>query len=79
MKIYKDVNLHIHTTFSDGKSTPEQILAQAGALGMKKISFEADVILKLQNCTNEKNFMRHLQGLKNKVLLGHDDYSLVVM
>ena len=49
------------------------------ALGMKIISFEADVILKLQNCTNEKNFMRHLQGLKNKVLLGHDDYSLVVM
>ena len=34
----KDVNLHIHTTFSDGKSTPEQILAQARSLGMKKIA-----------------------------------------
>ena len=33
-----DINLHIHTTFSDGKSTPEQILSQAKALGMKKIA-----------------------------------------
>jgi hypothetical protein len=49
------------------------------ALGMKKIDFETDVIKKLQNCTNEKNFMRHLQSLKNKGLLGHDDYSLVIM
>lgn len=49
------------------------------ALGMKKIDYEKDVIIKLQNCTNEKNFMRHLQSLKNKGLLGHDDYSLVIM
>ncbi len=49
------------------------------ASGMKKIDFEKDVIIKLQNCTNEKNFMRHLQSLKNKGLLGHDDYSLVIM
>lgn len=48
-------------------------------LGMKKIDFEKDVIIKLQNCKNEKNFMRHLQSLKNKGLLGHDDYSLVIM
>lgn len=34
----KDVNLHIHTVFSDGKCTPEQILAQAKKLGMKKIA-----------------------------------------
>lgn len=48
-------------------------------LGMKKIDFEKDVIMKLQNCKNEKNFMRHLQSLKKKGLLGHDDYSLVIM
>ena len=48
-------------------------------LEMKKIDFEKDVIMKLQNCKNEKNFMRHLQSLKNKGLLGHDDYSLVIM
>lgn len=48
-------------------------------LEMKKIDFEKDVIMKFQNCKNEKNFMRHLQSLKNKGLLGHDDYSLVIM
>ena len=36
---YKNkVNLHIHTTFSDGKSTPEEILSQAKSLHMKKIA-----------------------------------------
>lgn len=49
------------------------------ASGMKKIDFEKDVLIKLQNSTNEKNFIRHLQSLKNKGLLGHDDYSLVIM
>ena len=34
----KDVNLHIHTVFSDGKCTPEEILSQAKKLGMKKIA-----------------------------------------
>ncbi len=34
----KDVNLHIHTVFSDGKCTPEEILSQAKKLKMKKIA-----------------------------------------
>ncbi len=34
----KSVNLHIHTVFSDGKCTPEQILEQAKKLKMKKIA-----------------------------------------
>lgn len=34
----KDVNLHIHTVFSDGKATPEEILNQAKELGLKKIA-----------------------------------------
>ncbi len=34
----KGVNLHIHTVFSDGKSTPAEILSQAQSLGMKKIA-----------------------------------------
>ena len=49
------------------------------SLGMKKVVFEDDVITKLQNCTNETNFIRHLKSLKDKGLLGHDDYSLVIM
>jgi hypothetical protein len=47
------------------------------ALGMKKISFRKDVLGKLLNCKNEKNFARHLQSLEKKGLLGHDDYSFV--
>ncbi len=34
----KNVNLHIHTNLSDGKSTPEEILEQAKKLNMKKIA-----------------------------------------
>lgn len=34
----KKVNLHIHTTFSDGKATPEETLAKAKKLKMKKIA-----------------------------------------
>ncbi len=32
------VNLHIHTTFSDGRSTPQEIFAQAKELGLRKIA-----------------------------------------
>ena len=32
------VNLHIHTTFSDGKGNPEQIIASAKENGYKLIS-----------------------------------------
>jgi len=42
----KDVNLHIHTIFSDGKCTPEQILSQAKKLGMKKIAISDHNTLK---------------------------------
>ncbi|MBO4719782.1 MAG: hypothetical protein J5658_07915 [Prevotella sp.] len=49
------------------------------AMGLKAVDFENDVITKLFNCTNEKNFKRHIQSLKRKGLIGHDDYSLVIM
>ena len=49
------------------------------ALGQKEVEFEKDVITKLFNCTNEENFKRHIQSLKRKGLIGHDDYSLVIM
>ena len=49
------------------------------ALGQKEVDFEKDVITKLFNCTNEENFKRHIQSLKRKGLIGHDDYSLVIM
>ena len=49
------------------------------AMGLKKINFEKDVIDKLVNCRNIWNFSQHLSGLRKKGLIGHDDYSLVVM
>ena len=49
------------------------------ALGQKEVDFEKDVITKLFNCTNEENLKRHVQSLKRKGLIGHDDYSLVIM
>ena len=49
------------------------------ALGMKKVNFEKDVIDKLLNCKNEWNFKQHLQSLRKKGLIGHDDYSIAIM
>ena len=49
------------------------------ALGMKKIDFEKDVIIKLLNCKNAKNFERHLQKLIKIGIIGHDDYSLAII
>ncbi len=44
-----------------------------------KIDFEKDIINKILNCRNVTNFQRHLQSLVRKGLIGHDDYSLVIM
>ena len=49
------------------------------ALGMKKIDFEREVIDKLMNCRNEWNFKQHLQSLRKKGLIGHDDYSIAIL
>ena len=49
------------------------------ALGIKKVDFEKDVLCKLQNCGNSKNFERHLKKLRKAGLIGHDDYSFVIM
>ena len=49
------------------------------ALGMKKIDFEREVIDKLLNCRNAWNFKQHLQSLRKKGLIGHDDYSIAIL
>lgn len=49
------------------------------AMNMKNIDFEKDVINKIYNCRNSKNFKRHIQKLHIKGLIGHDDYSIVFM
>ena len=49
------------------------------AMSLKKKNFEEDVLNKLLNCKNIGNLKRHLQSLRKKGLLGHDDYSLAIL
>ncbi len=49
------------------------------AMASDGIDFEEDVIKKLQNCATWPILQSHIKGLKKKRLIGHDDYSLVIM
>lgn len=49
------------------------------AMASDGIDFEEDVIRKLQNCATWPILQSHIKGLKKKGLIGHDDYSLVIM
>ena len=49
------------------------------ALRMKKVDFQKDVLDKLLNCKNTWNFKQHMQSLRKKGLIGHDDYSIAIM
>lgn len=49
------------------------------AISIEKFDFEKDVIFKLKNCPSRPFFQNHIKGLKKKGLIGHDDYSLVIM
>ncbi len=49
------------------------------AMSSDSIDFDKDVIGKLQNCTTWPILQSHIKGLKKKGLIGHDDYSIVIM
>ncbi len=49
------------------------------AMAIDYIDFDKDVISKLLNCTTWPLLQNHIKGLKKKGLIGHDDYSLVIM
>lgn len=49
------------------------------AIRKRKINFEKDVILKLENCKYPKQLKLHIESLKRWGFIGHDDYSLVIM
>lgn len=49
------------------------------AMTIEGLDFEKDVIAKLQNCYTWPILQSHIKGLKKKGLIGHDDYSLVIM
>ena len=47
-------------------------------LGQRKIDF-GEVIKKLPLCKNSGNYRKHIESLRKKGLIAHDDYSLVMM
>ena len=49
------------------------------AMRIRKINFEHDVIQKLENCKYPRQLELHIERLKRWGLIGHDDYSLVIM
>lgn len=50
------------------------------ALGMKKFDFEKDILGKLMSSSkNAANFKRHIESLRKRGLIAHDDYSLAIM
>ena len=49
------------------------------AMSIDGLDFEKDVICKLLNCSTWPIFQSHIKGLKKKGLIGHDDYSFVIM
>lgn len=49
------------------------------AMVIKKFDFGKDVIKKMMNCRNWMNMKRHIASLINKGLIGHDDYSFVIL
>lgn len=49
------------------------------AMRLRKIDFAEGVILKLQNCQYQQQFMEHLGRLKRIGIIAHDDYSLTIL
>ncbi len=49
------------------------------AMAIEGLDFEKDVICKLLNCSTWPILQSHIKGLKKKGLIGHDDYSFVIM
>lgn len=49
------------------------------AMAEDEINFEKKVMFKIFNCTQDFLLESHIKSLKKKGLIGHDDYSLVIM
>ena len=69
-----------------GEELKEAIEAQTknsnfikAAMLLGSVDFEKNVICKLQNCRTWPFLQNHIKGLQKKGLIGHDDYSLVIM
>ena len=63
-------NLHIHTTFCDGKNTPEEIVSEAIRQGFTSIGFSGHIKTNLGDLTSkmedEKGYITEVNHLKEK-------------
>ncbi len=70
--IYR-TDYHIHSTFSDGRSSPEEYIAPAITAGLSEIGFSEHLTLFddredfYMNPVNIKEYLQHIEKLKNKV------------
>ncbi len=65
------VNLHTHTTYCDGKNTPEEMIEKARALGFSSIGFSSHAYtpFDISYCMSketEKKYINHINSLKNQ-------------
>lgn len=49
------------------------------AMALDTVYFEQRVLTKIENCYHDFLLKSHIKGLKKKGLIGHDDYSLVII
>lgn len=49
------------------------------AMTLESMDFGNDVVKKLQNCSTWPFLKNHIKALRKKGLIGHDDYSFVIM
>ncbi|MEW6686684.1 MAG: PHP domain-containing protein [Candidatus Edwardsbacteria bacterium] len=74
------VDLHIHTTFSDGALTPEQVVKEAKTAGLEAIAITdhdalEGVISALQIAKNEK--IELIPGVELSTLVGEKDIHII--
>lgn len=74
--MYKKQNLHIHSTFCDGKDTPEEMIAEAQARGFDSLGFSIHSYL---SCSNSRLVtMDRIEGYKREMARLKKAYSGII-
>lgn len=61
-------NLHTHSTFCDGKNTPEEMVESAISLGLESLGFSGHAELPFEGCDTWCMFGDRLRGYRETVL-----------
>lgn len=68
-------NLHTHSTFCDGKNTPEEMVNEAIALGMVSLGFSGHAELPFEDCETWCMMGERLQNYRAEVLRLKEKYA----